>query len=256
MQANKRIYGLKKDKHTGLHPRHIFEVSRAPLPSLVDLRSKCPPVYDQGQLGSCSANALGCAYEYDQMNNKSASKAKAFMPSRLFIYYNERAVEGSIKEDAGAALEDGVNVMHTKGVCSEAIWAYDIRKFAQCPPKAAYSEGYHNKLTSFKAIPQTLVQLKTALVQGYPVVFGIQVYDSFESDQVAQTGMVPSPGQSEQCLGGHALLITGFDDSKQSFIVRNSWGTSWGLSGYCYIPYRYVLDPNMASSFWVLLTVQ
>ena len=251
-----RKYGLKRDKRHFDHPRHVFAVDRAPLPTSVDLRDKMPPIYDQGQLGSCSANAFAAAFEYDQMNNRSASHAKPFMPSRLFIYYNERSLEGTINSDDGAALEDGVIALKNKGVCPETIWPYDIRQFAKCPPKAAYGAAYHNKLMSFKEIQQSATQIKTALAQGYPIVFGIMIYESFESDAVAATGMVPMPRANERCMGGHAIVLVNYDDSKKMFGFRNSWGSSWGASGCGYLPYEYVLNPNLASSFWVLLKVQ
>lgn len=252
-----RKYGLKKDKHHFEHPRHVFAVEHAAkLPPSVDLTAKMPPVYDQGQLGSCSANGLGCAFEYDQMNNKSASHAKPFMPSRLFLYYNERAMEGTISEDSGAAIEDGVKALQEKGICPETMWPYDIKEFTKCPPAAAYAAAYHNKLLTFKEIQQSVLQIKTALAQGYPIVFGIQVYESFESDAVATTGMVPMPQPDEQCVGGHCIMIVAFNDSTQLFKFRNSWSASWAENGYGYLPYQYVLDPDLASSFWVLMKVQ
>lgn len=252
----KRKFGLKRDKRQDTNPKYVFSVPRQALPPVIDLRPKMPPVYDQGELGSCSANALGCAFEYAQMTNKSVSKAAAFMPSRLFVYYNERAMEGSIHEDAGAALEDGVIALKDKGVCPETMWPYDIKQFAKCPPSTAYAAATRNQLLTFKTIQQNLIQLKTALSQGYPVVFGFQVHESFTGQTVARTGVLQMPQKWEESMGGHAVCLVGYDDSRQCFIVRNSWGPSWGIGGYFYMPYNYVTDPKLASSFWVLLTVE
>ncbi len=251
-----RKYGLKKDNKHAEHPKHVFAIDRAVLPHSVDLRSKMPPIYDQGQLGSCTANGLGACFEYDQMNKLSLSNAKPFMPSRLFIYYNERAMEGTINSDDGAAIEDGVKALKIKGVCPEIQWPYNVNKFTDCPPSSCYAVAYHNRLTSFKEIQQNATQIKTALAQGYPIVFGIEIYESFESSAVAKTGLVPMPAIHEQCLGGHCVVICGYDDVKQLYTVRNSWSASWGDSGHFYLPYQYVLDTKLSSSFWVLLKVQ
>jgi C1A family cysteine protease len=261
VRPNGRKYCCKKDKKTN-HPQHRFAASRTVLPSKVDLRPNMPPVYDQGQLGSCSANALGAAFQYDILNGKTIKlplhKTHAFhdCPSRLFVYYNERAMEGDINEDNGAALEDGVQSLKEKGACPESMWPYDITKFAQCPPSAAYGAAYHTKVTNYKKLSQDLTQLKTSLSQGYPVCFGMQIFASFEGDAVASNGVVPMPQPNEQNLGGHAVLISGYDDSKQVFIVRNSWGNQWGDGGYFYLPYQYVLDPKLCSDFWVLVGVE
>jgi C1A family cysteine protease len=264
-QKSQRKYNLKRDVCTD-HPIHVFGNMRGGLFPLVDLRPKCPSVYDQGQLGSCTANAIGAAYEFDQVNHHTQAFGKivAFHPSRLFIYYNERAKEGTIPDDNGAAIEDGVKSVSTQGVCPETMWPYDITKFTIKPPASAYAYAKNCHVTKFKKLNQDAGQLKTCLASGYPIIFGMIVYQSMESDVTARTGMVSMPQQNEQNLGGHAVLIVGYDDNKVYddstgakgvFIVRNSWGTTWGDKGYFYLPQPYVLDPNLCSDFWVFLTV-
>lgn len=248
-----RKYNLKKDKHDERDQYHNFFVHRTqPAIKLVDLRSHCPPVYDQGELGSCTANAIAGAYEFDEMKEKEKN---TFTPSRLFIYYGERAMEGTISEDAGAEIRDGIKFINQVGVCPESMWPYDITKFAIKPPQNCYNVCSNHKCTSYKKVVQNLQQLKQCLINGYPFVFGIMVYESFESDAVAKTGKVPMPQPNEQLLGGHAVMCVGFDDNKQVFIVRNSWGPNWGDKGYFYLPYKYVTSPNLSSDFWTVLTV-
>ena len=87
-------------------------------------------------------------------------------------------------------------------------------------------------------------------------MFGFSVYESFMSPEVAKTGKVPLPPRGEQLLGGHAVLAVGYDDSIQSFIVRNSWGPKWGMKGYCTMPYGYLTDPQLARDFWAIYTVE
>jgi len=252
-----RQYKLKKDKidpENPLHHLHTFAAPKSVLPTHVDLRPHCPDVYNQLDLGSCTANAIAAAYEYDQIRQKETG---IVTPSRLFVYYNERALENSTSEDAGAAIADGVNCVHTIGVCNESPeqWPYDITKFTIKPPQNLYDIAAKHKTGQFKRIAQNLTQIKTALAQGLCIVFGITVYESFESETVAQTGNVPMPQADQKCLGGHAIVIVGFDDAKKVFIVRNSWGDSWGDKGYCYFPYQYILDPNLSSDFWAIINV-
>ena len=224
----------------------------AQLPRQVDLREQCPPVYDQGQLGSCTANAIGAAFEFDQLKQGLSD----FTPSRLFIYYNERAMEGTIDTDSGAMIRDGMKSVHRLGVCTEDTWPYDIAKFTDRPSDDAYTEAKDHQALVYRRVTNRLHQMQACLAQGFPFVFGFTVYESFESEEVARTGEVPLPPRSEQVIGGHAVVAVGYDDASQRFIVRNSWGTGWGMDGYCTMPYGYLTDPQLASDFWAIYTVE
>ena len=232
-----------------------FKFSVAPvavLPTVVDLRPKCPSIYDQSSLGSCTANAIGGAFEFDQIKQNIPH----WTPSRLFIYYNERLMEGTIDQDAGAQIRDGVKVINQYGVCAESVWEYIPTQFTIKPSALAYSQAKLHPALQYHSVVQSLITLKQALANGFPMVCGISIYESFESQEVADTGMVPMPTATEQFLGGHAVLIVGFDDSKQCFIMRNSWGVDWGIQGYFYMPYSYITDQNLASDFWVITLVK
>ena len=228
---------------------HNFSLTLEHLPESVDLRADMPEVYDQGELGSCSGNAIAAAIRYDQLKNKNKY---LFNPSRLFIYYQERAIENSINSDSGAMIRDGIKACASVGAPPEYRWAYDITKFADNPPAAAYYSASQHKIKTYEAVGQDLVALKTALAGGYPVVFGFTVYSSFESDSVAQSGIVPMPLGSDSMVGGHAVVACGYDDNKSHFIVRNSWGPEWGDKGYFYLSYDYLTNPNLSSDFWVI----
>jgi C1A family cysteine protease len=222
------------------------------LPKTVDLRPACPPVYDQGQLGSCTANAIGGAIQFELMKQK----APVFMPSRLFIYYNERVIEHTVSSDSGAMLRDGIKTVNKQGVCSENLWPYNASEFTQKPYSSCYSEALKHQVLSYQRINQTVDQLKGCLADGYPFVFGFTVYQSFESQQVAKTGVVNMPKPSEGVVGGHAVLAVGFDDKSKRFIVRNSWSDAWGQKGYFTIPYNYLSNIQLSNDFWTIRLVE
>ena len=213
----------------------------------IDLRPTCSPVENQGNLGSCTGNALAGAIEFlERKDNVPFVDA-----SRLFIYYNERALEGTVKSDAGAMIRDGIKTLKKQGVCSEIRWPYIISKFAVKPSAACYKEALKRQITSYHRI-LTLDEMRTCLAEGFPFVFGFTVYESFESQEVARTGIVQMPQPNERSLGGHAVLAVGYDDEQKRFIVRNSWGTDWGQKGYFTIPYEYLSNRNLADDFWTI----
>jgi C1A family cysteine protease len=223
----------------------------AALPPSTDLRAACPTVYDQGQLGSCTANAIGGAIEFDRL----LQKLPDFVPSRLFIYYNERVIEGTVNSDSGAQIRDGIKTVASQGVCPEPEWPYDITKFAQKPSAKAYTDAVTDRAISYQSLVQDLNQMKGCLASGYPFVFGFTVYESFETAAVARSGHAPMPGSGERVIGGHAVMAVGYDDASQSFLVRNSWGTGWGLAGYFTLPYSYLIQPGLASDLWTIRIV-
>ncbi len=222
------------------------------LPPSVDLRSNFPPPYDQGQLGSCTANAIAGAIQFER---RKQMLSPDFTPSRLFIYYNERVIEGTVDTDAGAQIRDGVKSVVKQGACREATWPYVIGKFTKKPSAAAYAEASKYTVTSYSRVARTLNQMKGCLASGFPFVFGFTVYDSFESAAVAKSGIVPMPKPGETAVGGHAVLAVGYNETQQRFLVRNSWGSGWGKKGYFTMPYAYLTDPNLSDDFWTIRLV-
>jgi C1A family cysteine protease len=234
------------------------------LPAKIDLRPGCPKVvYDQGEIGSCTANAIAGAIEFGQIKQK----LREFTPSRLFIYYNERVMEGtSPSVDSGAQIRDGIKSVAKLGACKEKTWPYsDVNKspepcpscaYAKKPSAAAFSEAAKHKIKAYQRLNSNqLSDLKGCLASGHPFVFGFTVYDSFEGAQVAKTGIVSMPKSNERVVGGHAVLAVGYDDSTSRFIVRNSWGPGWGMKGYFTIPYLYLINGELADDFWTIQNV-
>lgn len=222
------------------------------LPPSVDLRAACPPVYDQGNLGSCTANAIGGAVEFDQIKQK----LPASTPSRLFIYYNERDIEGSVDTDSGAQLRDGIKTVASDGVCPETMWPYVEPSFSVCPPARCYQYAKLHPAVEYSRVTQDAIQMKACLAAGFPFVFGFTAYESFESDAVAKSGIVQMPSSTEAEIGGHAVLAVGYNDSVQRFLVRNSWGPDWGVGGYFTIPYEYLTNSDLADDFWTIRIVK
>ncbi len=230
---------------------------RDKIPSKVDLRKTCPPVYNQGSLGSCTANALLAAVEY----GKKIKRQKTFRLSRLFLYYNERVMMGTVYSDSGAYLRDGIKSLHNQGVCPEKEWTYSANsrpngKFTKKPPKRCYVSALDNQIISYWRISPNMHDIRSCLADGYPFVFGFAVYTSFSSEEVRTTGIMPMPQPGERLLGGHAVMAVGYDDEKQVLIVRNSWGKTWGDKGYFYMPYDYIKKTGNCADFWTIRDVE
>jgi len=221
----------------------------AKLPGKMDLRKLCAPVEDQGQLGSCTANALAGALEY--LERKARPKANVIDVSRLFIYYNERVIEHAVNSDNGAMIRDGIKSLAKQGVCEESMWPYVISQFAQRPSAACYAQALQHTIAAYQRL-STTDEMRACLADGYPFVFGFSVYESFESQAVAASGVADLPKKGEKLVGGHAVCAVGYDDAAKRFLVRNSWGTNWGQKGYFTLPYAYLADRNLSDDFWTI----
>jgi len=218
---------------------------RIKLHKKVDLRQYCSVVEDQGRLGSCTANALAGNIEF--LDNRP--DFSYIDVSRLFIYYNERAIRGNEDFDAGTSLRDGIKTLKKIGYCWEKTWPYKIEHFNQKPSKNCYVEAKKHRIESYHRI-FSLSEMLTCLTEGYPFVFGFTVYKSFKSKKVALTGIVNMPKKSERVIGGHAVMAAGYYQNQRRFLVRNSWGRIWGKAGYFTMPFEYL--ETLAADFWTI----
>jgi len=217
------------------------------LPKSVNLQSSMSPVEDQGQLGSCTANALAGALEFLELKNGQPLVDL----SRLFIYYNERAVEHTVASDSGAMIRDGIKSLASQGVCPEKKWPYVVSAFTKKPPAGCYAAAKKHTVRTYHRIA-SLNDMRACLAEGYPFVFGFSVYESFESAAVAKSGVLNLPEPHERQMGGHAVCAVGYDDKAKRVLVRNSWGTGWGQKGYFTMPYDYLASSDLADDFWTI----
>jgi C1A family cysteine protease/uncharacterized tellurite resistance protein B-like protein len=212
------------------------------LPPKVDLRPYMTPVEMQGQTNSCVANAVAGAYEYLVKQHRGDD---AYDVSRLFIYYNAREIDGEIA-DHGSYVADAIESLRQYGACSEQTWPFDEEMVNEEPSEDAYAEGEQFLVEDVKLVPLKLEAWKSCLAEGYPIIFGISLYNSF--DRQKQKGVIPMPTPNEasrEAHGGHSMLCVGYSDKDRVFIVRNSWGEDWGDEGYCYISYDYLMNPQL-----------
>lgn len=201
---------------------------------------------------NCTANAMGGAFQFEQKKQQIPD----FIPSRLFIYYNTRSLEGTINEDAGATLRNTMKTMVNVGVCPEKMWGYN-KCFKRKPSDDCYIESQYNQVLEYLRVTHSMYDIRYTLAQGFPVAFGMMLYDSFMSESAARTGKIPMPNlQTESSLGGHAVMLVGYNDTIREFIVRNSWGTNWGDRGYFYLPYDYIELPNLTADYWTIKLVE
>jgi C1A family cysteine protease len=245
----KRNYGWMPDVPDA---RDYLYMAVAP-PKQSDLRGEFPlPPYDQGSLGACVENAGAGAWQFSEHKQRRI----AWIPSRLFWYYNVRKAQGTINSDSGSTIRQAMKVVCKAGVCPETDWPYVESNWAVKPTQRATKDAASHVGDQYFRVDRSLLGMGGCLSDGYPFLAGISVYESFESDAVTKTGIVPLPELTEKLLGGHAALVCGWDPHKQFWIVRNSWGTEWGDQGYFYLPETYLLNPNLADDFWTIRRIK
>ncbi|UJR27970.1 hypothetical protein I4U23_009228 [Adineta vaga] len=233
-----------------------FPVNR--LPHRVDLRRHMTPVEDQADMSTCAANAFAgaCEYIYKRRFNKHIDV------SRLFIYYNGQMIDQRSLEvtDDGASKQNTVLGMRKFGICEERLWPYDERLLNKEPPPYVYEAASHVTVIPLK-LPRNLVAMKTCLANQVPFLIGIKLLDSATSEAKRNNGYISMPDPSSITValtGTHAVLVVGYDDRTRHFIVRNSWGRDWGIDGYFYIPYDYLIEKrliNYLDGLWAITDI-
>lgn len=247
-------YGTAKDRRD--RRDHVYEPPARftrHLPQTVDLRPHMPPVYNQRHLNSCSANAIAAALWFNERHRQGNARYPS--PSRLFIYFNERAIDGILTQNGPVSLRSGYKTVNRDGVCSERLWPYDVRRFRRNPTARCRKAASEHRAVRYMRLHSNLTDMRACLANHQPFTFGFSVHETFKSRLVKQTGVVPLPSHLDKRLGGHAMLVVGYFEDSRHFIARNSWGSSWGDRGYCYVPYHYLLDPDLAWDFWTVSKV-
>jgi hypothetical protein len=224
-----------------------------PIPDKVDLRSKCTPVENQGQIGSCTANAAVGALEYHFICRDGHSPDL----SRMFVYFNSRRLQGDIQTDSGATIPQAMASVLAYGACQEQIWPYDPQLFAQLPTQQAYADAKQFEAVQYARVEGQKARL-SALAEGLPIVFGIWLPERCYKE-AATTGVIPQLTEEEKRAapaGGHAMLIVGYDRHEQMYIVRNSWGINYGDRGYLRIPFNIMEENSAPDQFWVIARLE
>ena len=240
---------LQTQKFDNFNIYNKLKLSKIRLTPKIDLRSLFPPIYNQGSLSSCTANALCGIIAFER---------KGLIGSRLFLYYNERVLSNNVDIDNGAYLSDGIISLKNKGICLEKDWPY-TKNYATKPSPICYKNALKYRASSVYYLNNTILEMKQCLINKDPFVLGIAIFSSFETYNVQKTGFVPMPNiDTDEFLGGHAVVCVGYNDNLTKnnvtgyWIMRNSWGTTWGDRGYFYLPYAYLTDDNLASDMWCI----
>jgi len=220
------------------------------LPEQIDLRSWCSPVENQGTLGSCTANAAVGALEY----LRSRRNDDPCDYSRLFVYFNTRRLRGDTANDTGAMIAECMAALLAYGSPPEEIWPYsDSDRWMEQPAELIYAKAKIDMTLQYSQLRSDAAIL-SALAQGFPVCFGIFLPEKAYAT-ASQSGHIAHLGAGDwqaQTIGGHAMLLVGYDLLRSHYIVRNSWGTDFGDQGYMYIPFDLMQRAGHPDSFWVV----
>lgn len=206
-----------------------------------------PPVQNQGAVGSCTAHAAVAALGHNEIVNK-----RPYIPqSRLYAYYTARRLEGTVAIDSGATLRDMIRGLAQNGICEETLWPYDTSKVTTAPGLCVRREARKHRIQVYTRLVD-VDDMRSCLAAGFPFIFGFTVYEKFESDEVARTGVLNLPGPDERAVGGHAVCAVGYDQDADIFLIRNSWDDDWGQGGYFTMPTAYLANRDLSDDFWTI----
>lgn len=247
-------YGWRPSLPDSRDFRLAAPVDTATLPPAITLRDQMPAVWNQGDLGTCTAFSTLAAFQYEV----TRQGRQAYYPSFLAQYWWARYLDGgpeNTRADVGATLRSAVKAAAKYGVAHDSNWPYKTAKYARQPNKRTTQDAERHQVLQYLAVPQSADRMRACLNDGFPIIVGFSVYESFESEEVARTGRAQMPRPGETLLGGHAVLVVGYDftaDADPRWLIRNSWGTGWGDQGYFTMPAQYLTNPSLAGDFWTI----
>lgn len=238
-------YGCKEDEDKGgpvLAPVAMY------MPETHDLRQWLPPVMNQSASGSCVPH--GCINAARYYIRRSAGEAQDFDLSVLQLYWDLRTIEGTTDKDEGGQISNAMKTLSEKGVGHDSLWPFNLTKLYEAPPPEIYADAALYKAPIFNRVRPTAQAVKEAIALGHPVVMGLKIFSSFESPEVAATGIVPMPLSGENFISGHCVTGSAFGIQPGRITTRNQWGKTWGDSGDCHFTEEYV--ETYALDFYVI----
>lgn len=243
---DRHLSGWKKDRPD--HRDHLLALPAAAVPTKADVHSICPPIEDQGEIGSCTANSSTSMME----SLYRREKMPALDLSRLYLYWTTRVrIEGTAAgDDSGCELRDVMKALSKYGCCVESLWPYDVSKFSSTPPPTADAGAKAHKIIRYQRA-DSLQQFMASIAQGYTLVGGFSVPQNMMSEECARTGVVKFPAPDEEIIGGHAVMFVGYDQATRLLTFQNSWGAGWGQNGFGRLPFAFI-EHRLADDFWTL----
>jgi len=239
MTEFKYKFGLHKDKKDNRDIKlHV------PLNITLPVKHEIIPraIFDQQNIGSCSANAIT-----NQIMGLYGYDKDVIIPSRLYQYYNSRAIEGNQDSDSGASFRDAYKALYTNGWCNEELWQYDTSKVYDKPPDECYTSA-DKSIKRYQSLYPSAYAIMYAISQNKIVTFGTLIHENF--NDLDENFVVPLP--KGQVLGGHAMCLNFYDAEKKLFGVVNSWSSKWGKNGMCYMTFEHVTNPDWSFDHWTI----
>ena len=260
-ETPKRYYGFNRqhsDHRDDVYASPFLSLAPAAMPAKYDLLDLMPAVYDQGDKGECVIHSGSAMVE--AVWKKEG--LPLFMPSRNFWYNNCRNADSTpLSNDSGTTNRTAWSVLKRFGVCEEELWPYDDYHFDTEPTAECYTAAIKHEAVRYGQVQQNPLAMKAALLANQPIQIGFSVYTYFESTQMAKDGVLSYPKFYESMLGGHSVLVCGYDDTiptndgNGAFLVRNSWSANWANAGNFWMSYKYALS-QLSSDFWTLFQVK
>lgn len=243
-----RIDGYLQSENPNDSPM-LQQMQAGELPRRVDLSPHCSRIEHQGNVSSCTANAVVGALEYLQI----VAGNPVTDLSRLFVYYNARRLADQEAHDVGATMEHVMAALLGYGACTERLWPYNETSWRIKPPEECYNNTVKIPDMQYARVSPSQ-ERKYVLASGLPIIFGMGVPEYAMMVEAKKSGHLKAPtdGNWEPSSGGHAMLIVGYDDDKGVWLVRNSWGEEYGLGGYFWIDYAALDHYGQPNGYWTV----
>jgi hypothetical protein len=209
-----------------------------------------PEIADQGNIESCVPTCISTVYYYLTMKQ---SNYLNFRISRLYLYYQFRKLYDDVKLDEGSTIRDCINILHKDGIVPEFLYPYIETKVFNNPSEFLEKYSRFCKCLGFENISRKVIRQN--LLLDNPVLCGIKLFESIYKDEVKNTGIINYSEEYDKILGGHCIILVGFDNNKKYYKFINSWGPTWGDKGFGYLPYEYIKNIRLSNEFYIIKNI-